>query len=62
LKAVRIDVEGALTEVDLPAGEGTGFNRVRDLMRAATIERLAITRYWEVWVDEDGIAREDPPS
>jgi hypothetical protein len=62
LKAVRIDVDGAITEVDLPAGEGAEFNRVRDLVQATTIERLAITSNREIWVDEDGIAKELPPN
>jgi hypothetical protein len=62
LKAVRIDINGTLTEVDLPAGEGAGLNRVRDLVQATTIERLAVISHWEIWVDEDGTAKELPPN
>jgi hypothetical protein len=62
LKAVRIDVEGTLTVVDLPASARAWFNRVRDFVQATAIQRLAITSRWEIWVDEDGIAKELPPN
>jgi hypothetical protein len=63
MKAVRIDVYGALTEEDLPTGEGAGFNRaVGELVQAEAIERLAITSCWEIWADEDGIAKQLPPN
>lgn len=63
MKAVRIDVHGHLAEVDLPADGSIVFLRVvRRLVDASAVERLTLTGGYEIWVDEDGIAKELPPN
>lgn len=61
MKAVRIDVHGHLAEVELPGDGSVVFlHVVRRLVGASTVERLTLTSGYEIWLDEDGIAKELP--
>jgi len=49
--------------VHLPADGSIVFLRViRRLVDASAVERLTLTGGYEIWVDEDGIAKELPPN
>ncbi len=63
MKAVRIDVHGHLDEVEVPGDGSVVFLHViRRLVEASSVERLTLTSGYEIWVDEDGIAKKLPPN
>lgn len=59
MRALKISLDGQMTAVHLPK-RGRTVAAIRGLIAAAAVEPLAVTSRWDMWVDENGRANNQP--